>query len=522
MSDLNLSMVEKLPRLRRWLLLAVLFGAGLLTRGWQVSTPFDHPDEPIAIGMNRWLDHSWDTNWKRASLPDTFDYDQYNFSAYYYVLHGWSKVAGVLTPARWSSERDGIVLLRVFSVLCGALAVGWTFLVGEQLAGTVTGVAGALLVLVNPQLVADGHYARPEALLTWLTLVVVWLALSEERWDWRWRLGLTAFLVGFMIAAKVTMGLMLVAPVWIAWRADGRPVLGGVRFRRLSLALLAVAGFTVAGFVAGVPGALIHPDAFLHGVKILAAQYGGFHEPHSEYGGGRVGVALGKFYLATVGVLALSLAVLAFGRWVRRREWTGVVLLAAPMAAYAGYFATKLVFFERNLSHVLPLGLIVAGAGVAWLATELGRDHRWSRGVITAILLVLTAAPAAAVTAPLLTRALTGEDSRNSVKYAEDIRARYSGIEWRPISLIFPQNLATLRKDFSLGRRPVLVQFQEFNDSYSRHYAEVLDKEFVTCDAGLCPETLSFLPCSTLNVYHGPRTVFKIVTGKRWAAPTTP
>jgi len=508
---------EQRPSRWRWLVLGALLAAGLLTRGWELDTPFDHPDEPIATGMTRWLDHSWDTNWKQASLPDPFNADQYNFSGYYVVLHAWSRVARPLAPSAWSADRGGVVLLRSFSVLCGALVVVWAFLVGQRLADRVAGFAGAALVLVNPQLVADGHYARPEAMLAWLTLVVVWLALCEERWDWRWRLGITAFLVGFMIATKVTMGLILVAPAWIAWRACARPLLPG----RLALALAAAGVLTLVGFAAGAPGAIIHPDVFLTGVRFLANQYGGFHEPHSEFGGGIVALALGKFYLVTVGIGAVLLALAAAVHWVRRREWRAVWLVAAPVVAYMAYFAGKHVFFERNLSHVLPLGLIAAGAGVGWLAAAIGRGERWPGRLVATLALGLAAAPGVAVTAPLLTRALSGADARDFTTYATGLRARYAAIEWRPISLIFPDNLATLRKDFILSHPPILVQYQDFNDSYSRHYGEELEKDFVTFDAGFCSGALANVPCSALNVYHGHRTVFKIITGRRWPAPTT-
>lgn len=504
----------------RWLWLAAFFAAGLLTRGWHMTMDFDHPDEPIAIGVNHWLDHSWDTNWKLASLPDPFNYDQYNFSSYFLVVHGWNKVAAPLFPKAWSTERGGVLLMRALSVLCGALAVAWTFFVGERVGGRTVAVVGALLVLANPQLTADGHYARPEALLTWLALVVVWLALADDFLDWRWRLAGSAFLVGFMLAAKVTMGLLLVAPLWIAWKRGQEPLPLPVRSRQLDGALLSAAALTLIGFGAGVPGALANPGAFINGVEVLARQYGGFHEPHSDYAGGRCALVLGSFYLVTVGALAVGLMIGGVVRWWRQRNWAGLALLAVPVVLYAGYFATKRVFFERNLSHALPLAFLLAGAGTTWLGSAVARESGWRSRAVLVLVALLAAAPGAAVTVSLLTRALSGDDARSFEKQTREIRARYADIEWRPVNLLFSANLQTLRKDFAFSHKPILIQYQEFNDSYSRHYGEILDREFVTFDAGTIDEALSDLPCSTLNVYHGPRTVLKVVTGKRWLPVT--
>ena len=499
----------------RWALLVALFAAGLGTRGCNVATSFNHPDEPIAVGLNRWLDRSWDTNWKQASLPPEFDYPQYNFSSYHYAVHLWAKVAAPVLPGAWSTERNGVVLLRAFSVLCAALAVVWTFLLGEKLGGWGTGLAAAALVLVNPQLVADGHYARAEAMLTWLTLVVVWLAWCQDRWTWRWRLGVTAALVGFMIAAKVTLGLMVVVPLWVAWQAARQLTGEPARAARFAVGAVAAVGLTVAGFALGAPGALGHPGAFLSGVQVLANQYGGFHPPHSEIDGSIVAPALGRFYVATVGWVALALGVAAAGHWIRRGNWAALLLLALPFVTYVAYFAGKRVFFERNLSHVLPLGLLLVGAGAVWLASQLVRAAGRGRGLVAALILAVAAAPGAAVTGLLLFRSLSGADPRVSLQCQRDVRARYPGIEWRPISLIFPEDLALLRRNFARDHKPVLVQFPEFNDSYSRHYREEMERQFVTYDAGQSDEALSYLPCSTLTVYHGPRTVYKVITGNR-------
>src|SRR5690349_22195018 len=112
---------RKLAGRWRWLILLGIFAAGLATRGWHVTSAFDHPDEPITTGLNRWLDQSWDTNWKLASLPEWFDYNQYNFSSYHYIVHAWGKIAKYLVPEKWSTTRDGVVTLRTLSVVCGAL-----------------------------------------------------------------------------------------------------------------------------------------------------------------------------------------------------------------------------------------------------------------------------------------------------------------------------------------------------------------------------------------------------------------
>jgi hypothetical protein len=87
-----------------------------------------------------------------------------------------------------------------------------------------------------------------------------------------------------------------------------------------------------------------------------------------------------NYVVATVGWVALVLALVGAVALWRRRQREALAFLLLPPLVLGGYFATQLVFFERNLSPALPLLLVLAGVGGAALLGPLALRWRWIAG----------------------------------------------------------------------------------------------------------------------------------------------
>lgn len=86
---------------------------------------------------------------------------------YYVLLAGWQTLAG-------QSE----IALRLFSALCGVLAVALVYAVGARLFDRRVGVLAALLAAANPLQVYYSQEARMYALLAMLSAASIWLTAA--------------------------------------------------------------------------------------------------------------------------------------------------------------------------------------------------------------------------------------------------------------------------------------------------------------------------------------------------------
>ena len=56
-----------------------------------------------------------------------------------------------------------------------------------------------------------------------------------------------------------------------------------------------------------------------------------------------------------------------------QRRFAQLTLLLGPILLFGGYFATRSVFFERNLSHLVPLVSVLAATGAHWAVVRFVR-----------------------------------------------------------------------------------------------------------------------------------------------------
>jgi len=366
-------------------------------------------------------------------------------------------------------------------------------------------LVAALLAAVATLLVQDAHFSRPEAFVTALTLAAVALSWPREEVSTVAVLGAAA-VIGLLVACKVSMlmiGWLPLVPLAAGWRTTPA---------RWWLLLVGLPGAVVAGFATGVPGALSHPDIFVSGVKHLMTQYAGLHPPHSHMSGGPVADMLGAYFVATVGWPALVCGAVGAGTLAWRRRWAELALIAGPVVLFVGYFSAKAVFFERNLSHVLPLFLILSAFGAVVVAEWVAGRVRLPVGVGVAAILALLVVRPLSVTLPLVQEEFSQARSQRHEVFETELRARHPGATWKQTHLLTAEPLDELAAGFKAGGGPVLVRVSDYHDEWTAYHLPQIATRFEMQALTEAPGSFPGMPVCTLLTYHGPLERYFLIT----------
>jgi 4-amino-4-deoxy-L-arabinose transferase-like glycosyltransferase len=254
--------------------IVLLLVISLWVRVLYIDKNYNHPDEMIVVAVvhEMYDNGNFDINWKYASLPQYFKYDQYNFSSYHYTAFGFYSVSRFiverLAGIAWQESYE----LYTFRLLSVIFAVATSLLLvlialrrfhSRRLAGLVL-----LLYSVATILIQDAHYARCDTFLTFFSVFLFYLGSNENvykiRWFW------IGFITGILIACKFSMTFILLIPLLaIAGLASsGQPASLRIYIGPLFL----LCGGIVAGAVIGMPYAFIHPIDYLAGISYLQNQ----------------------------------------------------------------------------------------------------------------------------------------------------------------------------------------------------------------------------------------------------------
>jgi hypothetical protein len=360
----------------------VIAAAIVLLGGWlrfaYVDGPFSQPDEPIApLVVSRVLSSpDLDTNWAHTPIRGDFGAAQYNFSSYYLSLTLLQRIR----DTTWShlvpeSIEARIVFYRFCSAGFGTLGLALAVFLAFRIQGWSLAFGVGLWMAVNPLLVQDSHYARPEAFLVLMTLVLLWMCRSRRLGPGWWSL-VAGLIFGFLAACKVTLLLWFWLPLMACFMDEGdwRSCTWTERFARLGLV---VAG-AIGGFVAGVPRILADMGGYLTGLNVLRSEYGHSALYSSHFPSAAVYDFLGRYLIETVGWGVACFFVIGLADAIARLRWRLILAIFLPVVVLAAYMGSQSVFFERNMSHAVPLYLLGSGLGLTALV-ETQHRHRWRR-----------------------------------------------------------------------------------------------------------------------------------------------
>jgi len=500
-----------IPAWRRWLgpLLIGIVAFGL--RSAYYTEKYGHPDETITFEVVRYMRSSgdWDTNWAKAKLEPGFNYEQYNFAAYHHATFGFYRLVKVIPVLdEWRSRDGGFWVYRFFSVLLATLAVMQTWWLARRIGGARVGLVAGIGAAVLPGLVQDAHYARPEALVTVLTLTAVLLSLPRPTFS-AWRGLGAAVVLGVAVACKISLLALAWLPLvtLIPFERGKAPGLG----RCLGVVGLTLLGL-VLGFALGAPDAVANLQTYVRGVGYLTQQYAGLHPPHSPLVDQTATGLLTRYYLSTLGGLGLGAALV--GAWVCwwRRRWAVAVVLAGPVLLFAGYFCTRTVFFERNLSHILPLGCVLAALGLAagatWIARRSGVRAAW----VLAGLLALALLRPTDITRRLI-HEFSGVPAKARAAQRDKLRLTHPDLIWRETDLLSTAALDELRQHFKEAGGPLLLRVIDYHDEWSAYHGPRLQAQFEAQLLATVPSAFADVASCTLHTYGSGTDRFYVVTG---------
>ena len=502
----------------RWLAPILVVLVGLILRVAHVDKNYGHPDETITVEVVGHMRSSgdWDTNWAKAPmLESSFRYDQYNFSSYIYGTFFFYRAAKWVPGLEaWRSRDQGFWVYRMFSALLATVVVAQAWWLARRLAGARAGLAAGALVAVVPLLVQDAHYIRPEAFVTVLTMAAVMLSLPLATKGWaNLRLLAASVALGLAIASKVSM----LALVWLPLV----PVIAAViserkwAFRRLGVSLGLGAVGVCAGFAMGAPGAVANPGAFWRGIEYLTAQYAGLHPPHSRFEGGFVAPVLGGYFWSVLGAGMIAAGLVGSVGLAARKRWLELTMLAGPVVLFVVYFSTRTVFFERNLSHVVPLFCALTAVGLIEAGNWLARRTGVKAVYLTAGLLALVLYRPAELSSRLVWLEFSGRYAATVAEVDEAIRAAHPGLKWHVEALLNLGPAEALAEHFSQGGGALLLREIDYHDEWCAQFRPLLTQQFKVKPLATVPSIFSDVPGCSLHVYNSWTSRYFLVEGLR-------
>jgi len=505
--------------LRTWQGLAIaaaIVAAGCGLRFAYVGGPYTQPDEPIApYVVSRVLSSpNLDTNWAHTPIGADFGVAQYNFSSYYLTLSLLERLRQAARPhAAPERIEERIVFYRACSAGFGTLGLALAMLLAFRIQGWGLALAAGLWLAVNPLLVQDCHYARPEAFMTLLSLGLVWMCVSR-RLGPRWWSLLAGVVFGFLVACKVTMLFWFWLPLMACFQSadEWTRAPWGTRLSRVALLVVGAAG----GFAAGAPRAVADVDGYLAGLRYLRNEYGHSIIYFSHSPSAMVFDFQGRYLIETVGWGIACLFAVGLAASIAARRWRLLLAIHLPALGVAAFFGVQSVFFERNLSHAMPLYLMGAGLGLGALL-EARRARRWSGPLAVALALAAALVPSE-LTARMVFKGFSGRFERER----EPQFAQFLGSLQLPVDDASRQVVAAsdddpwFQREWKANPEPYVVLWADINPDYTRQCLGRLHARFDFEERAVLPglfddlrgpNTLRDYLCRTLRgfVFHGLR-----------------
>lgn len=244
---------------------------------------------------------------------------------------------------------ESVVALKALTLALSALALFFTFKIGQFFHGSVAGLMAASLLLFSPDFIARAHHVLPEGFLLGVGALCVYLALTGTRKNL-----LFALLVWLALVKETSLAIVLPCGLYQLW-AERKNLRLGIFARALlpSLSLgvffliekLKTGNFTNFPNTATIAST---PAQYFRGLTQHSARFGEW-------------TLQGHFYLVVLGALGL-----VYACYKRKIHPGYLLLLTIPLCFLGGVPVLTEINF-RYYSPALPFAILLMVFGVLHL-----------------------------------------------------------------------------------------------------------------------------------------------------------
>lgn len=286
----------------------------------------------------------------------------YNFSGHMILA------AALIKPLRWLGvATPTIVLLHHIALFWDSISLLFIVLAARQLGGQTLMLCSAVIYTVLPLAVQGSHYARPDALLTAMGSILLWLSLQYERWNRnRWLL-LSGLTLGVATAGKASQLMLGIFPALACCATllrqqqhETKKTLATIVVNGIALLIITLAVLQLLFLI----GDMSARDFWLS-VRSVQLYYQHPKPPdlleHYSYIFQLKNIL--HYFYATLGwPLVIAVLTGAVSLWVQRQHLAATILII-PLLFFLLYFSSIPAFFDRSFCALSAAITLLAALG---------------------------------------------------------------------------------------------------------------------------------------------------------------
>lgn len=301
----------------------------------------------VTKGMN--LRGDVNTDWRLAvpELPYDLGRFRYNFSSYILFTK--------LSLTKIAVNKDALKYIRLLNIPLFFLSFIGLYLLSRELKiGYVISLFIVAMYSFSPGAIHDAQMARPETFMTAILIFYFYFMAAYMRLRHLSILFTAGIMLGLLVATKFTLIVFGVSLPFVLF-FSGQELF----IKKIGLQLLLFAAAFCSGFLLGAPYVASDFWGYLDGIKELMLEYH-LHPPHSHIDGGNTFIMQAEFYLKVYGFAFLStFAILVMYFYKQVSKLT--VIYASNSILFFFLIGFAGVFFERNLTPVMPIYFLMSG-----------------------------------------------------------------------------------------------------------------------------------------------------------------
>lgn len=398
----------------------------------------------------------------------------YNFSGHMLLSAAIIKplrLLGITTPT--------IVLLHHIAVFWDAISLLFIVLVARTVGRTTASqetlsLCSAIIYTVFPLAVQGSHYARPDALLTAMGSVLLWLACKKDAWKNSTWLLTNGIVLGIATAGKASQLMLGILPALACCtpllRTENRNTKTLLNIALQGLALLAIV-FAVLQLMFFC-GDMSARDFWLS-VRSVQLYYQNPQPPEllEHYSFFIQLKNIAAYFYVTLGWPLLAISFIGAIVLAIQKQIKTLLLLTVPFLFFALYFASIPAFFDRSFCGLAATMILLPALGITAIT-----QRAPTKLLLTTLLTLLVCWQPIAIQYPLQTNLLRSHHNDKRLMFQQQLKQQWSDKTGKTywIKNIDRRDLFAQALPEPLPGNPRIFMMEDLNDYNSRLYLQKL------------------------------------------------